>query len=658
MINQSKLKSILWLLDIIFLSSVYFILHFNKFNKFIPQNVYLSLYLTSLFFWSIFSLYYNKYNSVFDQPVILTLRLIFWSSLISLLFIVISISFSDMWSVSRLFVLSFIFILMLSQISLMLILNFIFKLKNITILDSDKHQKKNIENYFYIKWLFPGGISLFLVYIFVNILKNGFFEYNLFQEHNFILLISSWGLSTLLTNRYKSPFTKNHIYEIAPYLKAAILSILFINFFYFSLRIDSLSIKQLVQVIFIHSTIEIIIFFLYFFGKDKLESNTGFNTTHIEEINSSQKRLRSNSKKTVELNSYSKGDLEKSLGHIKRKSINNVISFIWASIKSEKTNKDKISIFNTKSSSNIKFLSNNSKNLIINVHKINDIRRINEYFLDVYSKLENDGLFIGNFIPLENMSNHLRSRMPHFLYFIIIPFYFIFFRVFPKLAITKQIYFILTGGKNRVLSKAEVLGRLAFCGYEVIEEKIIGYTAYFISRKINTISNEKFPSYGPIVKLKRVGYQGKRVYIYKLRTMYPYSEFIQGHIYRKYDLDTSGKFKNDFRITSWGKFFRSYFIDEIPQLYNWLIGDIKLIGVRALSEHYFGLYPPDIQKLRVQSKPGIIPPYYADMPNSFDEILNSEKKYFLEKQKKPVSTDLKYLIKVFYNIAFRGARSR
>jgi lipopolysaccharide/colanic/teichoic acid biosynthesis glycosyltransferase len=397
---------------------------------------------------------------------------------------------------------------------------------------------------------------------------------------------------------------------------------------------------------------------LYFFGKDKLENNTKFDTTHIEKINSSQKRLRSNSKKTVKLNSYSKKDLEKSLGHIKRKNINNVISFIWASIKSEKTNKDKISIFNTKTSSNIKFLSNNSKNLIINVHKTNDIRRINEYFLDVYSKLENDGLFIGNFIPLENMSNHLRSRMPHFLYFIIIPFYFIFFRVFPKLTITKQIYFILTGGKNRVLSKAEVLGRLAFCGYEVIEEKIIGYTAYFISRKINTISNEKFPSYGPIVKLKRVGYQGKRVYIYKLRTMYPYSEFIQGHIYRKYDLDTSGKFKNDFRITSWGKFFRSYFIDEIPQLYNWLIGDIKLIGVRALSEHYFGLYPPDIQELRVKSKPGIIPPYYADMPNSFDEILNSEKKYFLEKQKKPVSTDLKYLFKVFYNIAFRGARSR
>tara|TARA_B110000003_G_C16643266_1_gene530999 strand:- start:1336 stop:3069 length:1734 start_codon:yes stop_codon:yes gene_type:complete len=576
----------------------------------------------------------------------------------SLLFIVISISFSDMWSVSRLFVLSFIFILMFSEIFLISVFNFIFKLKKVESLDQDEYEKKIIENYFYIKWFLPGGISLILIYIFVNILKDGSFEYNLFQEHNFILLISSWGLSTLLTNRYKSPFTKNHIYEIAPYLKAAILSILFINFFYFSLRIDYISIKQLVQVIFIHSTIEIIIFFLYFFGRDKLERNIEFNSMHIQEINSNQERLKSNSQKSIELNSYSKEDLIKSLGHIRRKNISEVISFIWSSIKSEKINKDKISIFNTKSTSNIKFLSNNSKNLIINIHKTNDIRRINEYFLDVYSKLENDGLFIGNFIPLENMSNHLRSRMPHFLYFILIPFYFIFFRVFPKLTITKQIYFILTRGKNRVLSKAEVLGRLSFCGYEVVDEKIIGYTVYFISRKIKTISKEKFPSYGPIVKLKRVGYQGKRVYIYKFRTMYPYSEFIQGHIYKKYDLDKSGKFKNDFRITSWGKVFRSYFIDEIPQLYNWLIGDIKLIGVRALSEHYFGLYPQDIQELRVQSKPGIIPPYYADMPNSFEEIIISEKDYLIKKKHRPIITDVIYFSKAIYNIVFSGARSK
>jgi lipopolysaccharide/colanic/teichoic acid biosynthesis glycosyltransferase len=248
--------------------------------------------------------------------------------------------------------------------------------------------------------------------------------------------------------------------------------------------------------------------------------------------------------------------------------------------------------------------------------------------------------------------------MPHFLYSILIPFYFTFFRVFPILTITKQIYFILTQGKNRVLSKSEVLGRLSFCGYETISEKVINDTCYFIAKKKRTVSQERYPSYGPIVKLKRIGYNGERIYIYKVRTMYPYSEFIQGDIYEKHHINRSGKFQNDFRITTWGKFFRAYFIDEIPQLYNWLIGDIKLVGVRALSEQYFNLYPKDIQELRVKSKPGLIPPYYADMPNSFEEIVNSEKKYLLEKEKKPIKTDLKYLTKAFYNIIFHGARSK
>ena len=116
--------------------------------------------------------------------------------------------------------------------------------------------------------------------------------------------------------------------------------------------------------------------------------------------------------------------------------------------------------------------------------------------------------------------------------------------------------------------------------------------------------------------------------------------------------------KNDFRITAWGKIFRSYFIDEIPQIYNWLIGDIKLIGVRALSEQYFSIYPKHIQKLRIKSKPGLIPPYYADMPNSMEEIVESERIYLLKKEKNPLLTDIKYFSKALYNIIFHGARSK
>ena len=60
-----------------------------------------------------------------------------------------------------------------------------------------------------------------------------------------------------------------------------------------------------------------------------------------------------------------------------------------------------------------------------------------------------------------------------------------FHRVFPKLAITKQIYFILTNGKNRVISKAEVLGRLSFCGYELIDDTIMKIESILFAKEKN-----------------------------------------------------------------------------------------------------------------------------------------------------------------------------
>ena len=100
------------------------------------------------------------------------------------------------------------------------------------------------------------------------------------------------------------------------------------------------------------------------------------------------------------------------------------------------------------------------------------------------------------------------------------------------------------------------------------------------------------------------------------------------------------------------------FIDEFPQIYNWLKGDLKLVGVRALSEQYFSLYPKDMQELRIKSKPGLIPPYYADTPQSFDEIVESERKFLKRQHENPITTNLVYFFKAIINIVFKGARSQ
>ena len=140
--------------------------------------------------------------------------------------------------------------------------------------------------------------------------------------------------------------------------------------------------------------------------------------------------------------------------------------------------------------------------------------------------------------------------------------------------------------------------------------------------------------------------------------MYPFSEFIQKDVFEENNLDASGKFLNDFRITSWGRILRKYFIDEIPQIYNWLRSDINLVGVRAISKHYYNLYPKELQELRINFKPGLIPPYYADMPTTFDEIVESEVRYLQKKKEKPIITNMIYFVKALINIIFSGARSK
>nr|HQU52372.1 sugar transferase [Saprospiraceae bacterium] len=137
----------------------------------------------------------------------------------------------------------------------------------------------------------------------------------------------------------------------------------------------------------------------------------------------------------------------------------------------------------------------------------------------------------------------------------------------------------------------------------------------------------------------------------------PFSEYLQKFIYEAYGLQAGGKFKSDPRINTVGKFLRKYWLDEIPMLINLLRGDIKLIGVRPVSSHYLSLYPEDAREFRKHFKPGYIPPFYADLPKTFDEIVASEVKYLKAYERHPVLTDLKILIQSLYNIIIKRARS-
>tara|TARA_Y100001980_G_C14488544_1_gene265937 strand:- start:280 stop:1098 length:819 start_codon:yes stop_codon:yes gene_type:complete len=234
---------------------------------------------------------------------------------------------------------------------------------------------------------------------------------------------------------------------------------------------------------------------------------------------------------------------------------------------------------------------------------------------------------------------------------------FLYHRFFPKILILKDIYFFITKGKNRVLSKSEMIGRLVFAGFNILEVFNLNGLTYIISQKENLPNKNYKVSIGPFLKMKRVGFKGEIIEVYKLRTMHPYSEFCQDYIDKKNKLSKSGKFNNDFRITSWGPFLRKYWLDELPMLINLFYRQLNIVGVRPLSEGYFKKYPKELQIKRVKFKPGLIPPYYADLPKNFNEILESEIRYLNLKEKNPIKTDIFYFLKSLANIFLKGARS-
>ncbi len=99
-----------------------------------------------------------------------------------------------------------------------------------------------------------------------------------------------------------------------------------------------------------------------------------------------------------------------------------------------------------------------------------------------------------------------------------------------------------------------------------------------------------------IFRQKRVGVNGRLFTLYKFRTMFNNEE-----------KDVKLSIKGDTRITKLGNFLRKYKLDEFPQLFNVLIGDMSFVGYRPEIPFYVEKYT-EPQKRILSYKPGIVDP--------------------------------------------------
>ncbi|OPX84740.1 MAG: putative sugar transferase EpsL [Pelotomaculum sp. PtaB.Bin104] len=106
----------------------------------------------------------------------------------------------------------------------------------------------------------------------------------------------------------------------------------------------------------------------------------------------------------------------------------------------------------------------------------------------------------------------------------------------------------------------------------------------------------KITSPGAVIfKQQRLGLHGKTFYMYKFRSMIPNAEKIGSGMFVE---------KDDPRITPVGKFIRKTSVDELPQLFNVVRGEMSLIGPRPAPLHHFSKYD-ERQKRRMDVKPGV-----------------------------------------------------
>jgi undecaprenyl-phosphate galactose phosphotransferase len=121
----------------------------------------------------------------------------------------------------------------------------------------------------------------------------------------------------------------------------------------------------------------------------------------------------------------------------------------------------------------------------------------------------------------------------------------------------------------------------------------------------------RLDSKGPVFYCqKRVGQDGKIFGTWKFRTMVVDAEqrlreYLEAHPEAKQEWETNFKLKKDPRITGVGRFLRKTSLDELPQLFNVVTGEMSLVGPRPLPEYHHFALASQTRAMREMVRPGI-----------------------------------------------------
>jgi exopolysaccharide production protein ExoY len=160
--------------------------------------------------------------------------------------------------------------------------------------------------------------------------------------------------------------------------------------------------------------------------------------------------------------------------------------------------------------------------------------------------------------------------------------------------------------------------------------------------------------YQPFYRSPRVGRNGRIFHMLKLRTMVPDADgmlekFLSENQTAQLEWDSTQKLKKDPRITLVGRFLRKTSLDELPQLFNVLAGDMSLVGPRPMMPSQRTMYPG---LAYYALRPGVTGPWQVSDRNESEFAKRAEYDREYE-QSVTFLTDLR-LILATLRVVFKG----
>lgn len=158
----------------------------------------------------------------------------------------------------------------------------------------------------------------------------------------------------------------------------------------------------------------------------------------------------------------------------------------------------------------------------------------------------------------------------------------------------------------------------------------------------------KLDSKGKIIFAhNRLGQAGNIIKVYKFRTMYIDAEQLLSKLNPKQKKEFSENFKleNDPRVTKLGNFLRKSSLDELPQLFNILIGNMSVVGPRPIVERELEKYGKYSYKL-LSVKPGLTGNWQANgrSDTTYEERIKLDMDYI---DNRTILMDIKIIFKTF-----------